>query len=233
MTAIKYILTVTILTFGLLTSFGQNNYGKLVLKIKQDRNKLWYYSRLTSKDTVIDLYQNYNKTKTTHDSIPIGNYKLTLISELGDRIDRNISIGNSSKQTFNLNSFYSFDTSTVSFIDCMTTRDTLRIFIRESGCWHGLDFNCEVTRQDTSFHIHFFTNKGKETYRLSVADLESIKNNEKVGRLQFINKTRPSFVTTTQTTYFYSLDKKIINFKFYRPNILSEILTNCRQQTEK
>lgn len=233
MTATKYILTFTFLTFGILTSFGQNNYGKLVLKIKQDRNKLWYYSRLTSKDTVIELYQNYFKTKITHDSIPIGNYKLTLISELGDKIERNIIIGNHSKQTFNFKSFYSLDTSTVSFIDRLTTKDTLRIFIRESGCFHGFNFNCEVTKQDTIFFVHFLTSKGNEIYSLTGSDLNSFINNEKTGRLQFLNKTKPSYVSTTQTTYYYSLDKKLIIFKFHRPNILSQIHTSCRQRTEK
>lgn len=233
MTAIKNILTITFLTFGLLNSFGQTNYGKLVMKIKQDKNRLWYFSRLTSNDTVFDLYQNYYKTQTTHDSIPIGDYKLTLISELGDRIDRNISIKYSSKQSYNLKSFYFRDTSLVNFTDRLTTKDTLRIFIRESGCWHALDFNCELTRQDTTFYIHFATSKGKETYKLSKADLESIRNNEKTGRRQFINKTRPSYASTTQTTYYYSLDKKIINFKFHRPNILLEILNNCRRQVAK
>jgi hypothetical protein len=203
------------------------------MKIKQDKNRLWYYSRLTSKDTVIDLYQNNHKIKITHDSIPIGNYKLTLISELGDRIERNIIIGNHSKQTFNLKSFYSLDTSTVSFIDRITTKDTLRIFIRESGCWHSLDFNCEVIKQDTSFFIHFLTSKGNETYRLTGADLELFINNEKTARLHFINKTRPTYLSTTHTTYYYALDKKLIIFKFHRPNILSQIITNGRQQTKK
>lgn len=233
MTAIRNILTFTFLTFGLIKSFGQTNYGKLVMKIKQDKNKLWYYSRLTSKDTVIDLYQNYYKTRTAHDSIPIGNYKLTLVSELGDKIERNINIEKHSKQTFNLKSFYSFDTSTVSFIDRMTTRDSLRIFIRESGCFHGFDFDCTLTKQDTSFFVHFVTSKGDETYCLTGKDLELFISNEKTGRLQFLNKTKPSYVTTTQTTYYYSLDKKLMIFKFHRPNILSQILTNCRQQTEK
>jgi hypothetical protein len=221
------------LNFGLLNSFGQTNYGNLVMKINQDKNRLWYFSQVTSNDTVIDLYQNFYKTRTTHDSIPIGNYKLTLFSELGDRIDRNISIKNASKQSYDLKSFYFRDTSPVNFTDRLTSKDTLRIFIRESGCWHAFDFNCEVTKQDTSFYVHFATSKGKETYKLSRADLESIQNNEKTGRRQFINKTRPSYATTTQTTYYYSLDKKIIYFKFHRPNILSEILNHCRQQTAK
>lgn len=223
MTTSKFILTIAFLAACFTNLFGQTEYGSLVLVIKQDNKKLWYHSQLISSDTTIDIYQNHNKRKVLHDSLPTGNYTLILFSELGDKISHNIFITAKTKLVINVKSYYSVDTSSTTFIDKISNLDTLKIYIRENGCFHGLDANCEINKQDTTFFINFQTQTGRLVYSLKNVDIETIENIERAGRVQVRFKTNPPYVSTTHTQYYFSLNNKLLTFGVHRPNFISEL----------
>ncbi len=218
----RTILTLFFLISGFFSLSGQTKNGSLILKIRQDKQKLWYHARLSSNDTIIDLYQNLPKRKVAHDSIPYGTYRLILISELGDMVEREVTIAQRTKMVINVRSFYNKDASGSNFTDILSDQDTLRIFTRESGCFHYSESNCEITRQDTNYFIHFNSSKGKETFLLKKSYFELIRNTENRGRHPGLNKINQGY-WTTNTVYYYSLNRKLLTFTLHSPDFVSNI----------
>lgn len=209
--------------FVLLSCFaiGQTRYGVLSLKVREDKfNKLWHDFTLKSNDTIIDGYIGY-KGKEYMDSLPQGSYILTLYSELGDRIVKEILISPKAKIKMNVTHFYVADTSKISFIDSMSQKDTIKIFVEEHGrCWGNGYTYCQITRQDTAYFIHFGTSEGRKIFQVRKEEVYKLRKIELSGR-QY-----PESRNMLWSRIWMSLNKQMICFNVAGFNYMEELRHN-------
>jgi hypothetical protein len=129
---------LTIRTFILLTFFlyrlanvkGQSNaksFGQLKVNISKKCIKYWDRIIIQNKDTTIFHWTSqYNRT-TKIDSIPVGQYTVTINSIFNDNVEKVIAIKTKTSIRFDVKYFYHYYRDTISLLERMTIKDNIRI----------------------------------------------------------------------------------------------------------
>ena len=198
---------------------GQRAYGRLKLSTTQGKQFIWTDFSLSNIDTTIHLYLSpYHKT-TIYDSIPQGEYNLTLFSELNDKINTTLSIKRQTRFTLSTKDYYSFDLDTTTFVSKIKEGDTINVFVHEYGCFHMSKAYCRITYKDNSYFIHFNTQNGRINHRFTEEELKKIEQIEIRGR----NTNKNDHYATTSSWYFISLNRKLLKFQISGTNYISHL----------
>ena len=188
--------------------YAQKNYGRVKLIVKSKTKIFWHIIEFKNKDTVFTKWVSPNRRHQFIDGIIPGIYTVRLCSVFYDTLQQTVIINRKAKLKFQALSFYSQDTSRLTFLDQMTENDTVRIFFKEYGDFHEFTGYCFILRKEQQYSLNGKTKEGLKHYVLTESEINTLKQLELNAR----NNQKYNLFSTISTINYWELKNKTITF---------------------
>lgn len=228
---IRFFILLTFFVLRLGNLYGQSEaikYGKVKVKMGKVNTKYWDRIIFQNKDTTIEggISSYYSRSKM--DSIPQGRYTVTLNSMFNDNIVDTVNVGAKTTIRYDIKDYYHFYGDTISFLDLLTDKDTIRIHYEQWGCWGGPSGYCIIVKNNAEYSLVFKNDSNEiRSFTLSKQEESRIRQLE----LQLRNRKESKCLGTVVTRYEWELNKYILDNRACGFSYINElIITHLRKK---